>query len=103
MPVRFTDVLTTSTAVANYLGDSAITMSHLRRALEVLEGQTAAEDLGRMVSPLIPRRDPAAEPEVREFAQRWFALLGSDVTAELDGNLLAQFRHELTADETRAG
>ncbi len=97
MAVRFTDVLTTGTAVANYLGEPTVTLAHLRRALEILEGQSTAEDLGRMVSPLIRRPSPAAEADVQAFAQRWFATLNNDVTAELDGPQLDQFRQELSS------
>ncbi len=95
--IRFTDILTTGTAVATYLGAREVTAAHLRDAVAILQGTKPMEDLGRPVSPLIPRppSGPGATAGVRELAQRWFATLGGDPQAELDSDQLATLLAEL--------
>jgi hypothetical protein len=96
-PLRLTDILTTSSAVANYLGESNVTAGHMLSAIAILRGEVTMESLGRPVSPLVPRaRDGGgADPRVRELAQRWFARLGGDVGAALDDVQLASLVEEL--------
>lgn len=96
-PLRLTEILTTSSAVANYLGQPEVTAGHMLSAIAVLRGEMTMESLGRPVSPLVSRIQGGggAEPRVRELAQRWFARLGGDVGAALDDVQLASFLEEL--------
>jgi hypothetical protein len=93
--IRFVDVLTTGSAVANYLGVADVTPSHLISAISVLRGDSTLEDLGRPLSPLLRRGQPGSHPAVRDLAQRWFVALGSDTQAELSGTQLADLLAEL--------
>ena len=97
--IRLTEILTTASAVANYLGEVDVSASHLAHAIAILLGETTLEDLGRPLSPLIRRVPPGqaggADPEVRALAQRWFAELGGDVTAVLTPQQLIQLREEI--------
>lgn len=96
--LRLTDILTTASAVANYLGAGEVTAAHVAAAVDVLVGRATMEDIGRPLSPLVRR--PAgggAEPRVRALAQRWFAALGNDAMGELDAEKLAAFETELAA------
>lgn len=99
-PLRFADILTTASAVANYLGQPTVTARHLLDAVAILREEKDLDDLGRPVSPLVsramgPRGD--VEPAVRELAQRWFAKLGSSVAAELSSDQLTDLLAELAA------
>lgn len=96
-PLRLTEILTTSSAVANYLGQPDVTADHVLRAIAILQGTQTMESLGRPVSPLVPR-GPAgggADPRVRDLAQRWFATLGRDLGAAFDDDQLADFIRDL--------
>jgi hypothetical protein len=103
-PLRLTEILTTSSAVANYLGQPEVTAGHMLTAIAILRGEATLESLGRPVSPLVPRArgGGGADPRVRELARRWFARLGGDVTAALDDAQLATLVEELAGitDET---
>ena len=103
--IRFTDILTTASAIANYLGVNEVLAGHLLDALSIIEGTRQMEELGRAVSPLVPRprSGPSASAEVRELAQRWFALLGSDPLAQVDGDALNRLREELARLTRHAG
>jgi hypothetical protein len=96
--IRLTDVLTTASAVANYLGAGDVTPAHLRTALAIVLGEGTIEDAGRPVSPLV-RRQPggSAQPAVRELVQRWFAALGGDPLATFTPEQLARFRADVEA------
>ena len=96
-PLRLTEILTTSSAVANYLGEPDVTAGHVLSAIAILRGELTMERLGRPVSPLVPRAPGGggADPRVRELAQRWFARLGGDVGAALDDVQLASLVKEL--------
>lgn len=96
--LRLTDILTTASAVANYLGQPDVSADHVLHAIAVLRGEESMESLGRPRSPLVPRPPggPGADPRVRVVAQRWFARLGGEVTAELDEEQLAELRSDLT-------
>lgn len=100
-PIRFTDILTTGTAVANYLGAREVTGAHLRDAIAILQGTKPMGDLGRPVSPLINRgpTGPGATAAVRDLAQRWFATLGADPAAELDAAALTTLISELESSD----
>ena len=97
--LRFADVLTTASAVADYLGERRVTAVHALRALDIRSGAARMEDLGRAVSPLVRRAPAGSGAEVdeplRELAQRWFADLGSDVGAILSTEQRAILRREL--------
>jgi hypothetical protein len=99
--IRFTDILTTASAIANYLGVNEVVAAHLLKAIAILDGTKTMDELGRPVSPLVPRPrgGPSASSAVREFAQRWFAELGSDPLAEIDADALAQLQAELAGVE----
>ncbi|MGE0598258.1 MAG: hypothetical protein AB7J35_00345 [Dehalococcoidia bacterium] len=104
--LRLTEILTTSSAVANYLGSPLIMPSHLLAAIEILEGSRTLDDLGRPLSPLVSRvarAGDAVAPEIRELARRWFAELGGDPTAELEGEELQRFTQELRVLAAESG
>jgi hypothetical protein len=97
--LRFADILTTASSVANYLGEPAVTAAHLAAAVAVLLGETRVEDLGRPRSPLGRSRQQAgATGEVRAFVQRWFEALGS-ADATIEGEMLRMFREEVRIAE----
>ncbi len=98
--MRLTDVLTTGTAVANYLGETTVRAEHLQMAIGLLCEKLTMDDLGRPQSPTLSRMTKAGSavaPEVRELAQRWFARLGGDPRAEFDAAGLAEFESDLAA------
>lgn len=97
--LRLTDILTTSAAVANYQGQTDVDPRHVLHAIAILQGAERIEDLGRPVSPLVPRGPGAggAVPAVRDLAMRWFARLGSDVSAVMTAEQLDAFIAELRA------
>ncbi len=94
--LRFTEILTTASAVASYLGAQEIGAAHVSMAVGVLREEVTLEDLGAAPSPLVPRprSTPVARP-VRELVQRWFAELGSDPLAEVDDEEVERFLAEL--------
>ena len=96
--LRLTEILTTSSAVANFLGAREVSADHVLSAIGILRGEKNLDDLGRPQSPMLSRATGAgsgAEEAVKELAQRWFARLGGDVLAELDEGLLSEFEGEL--------
>jgi hypothetical protein len=97
--LRFTDILTTAAAVANYTGAPDVTATHMLDAIAILLGEKSMEDLGRGVSPLVPRGMPgqreSVDPAIRTLAQIWFATLNNDVTATLTEPQIQQLRREL--------
>ena len=96
--LRFADILTTASAVANYLGESDVAPGHLLHAVALLRGAKTMEDLGRALSPLVRRPGRAGvTPEVREFTQRWFAALGGDANATLGADSVESFVAALRA------
>lgn len=98
-PIRFADVLTTGSAVANYLGEAEVVAVHLVHAIDILKGRMTLEDLGRAVSPLVRRVPPGmgstVQPAVRDLVQRWYAELGSNHAATMSEAHLTQLRAEL--------
>lgn len=96
-PVRFVDVLTTASAVANYLGEGTVTAAHVAEAVAIVLGEKSMEDLGQPVSPMLRRGPvgPEVSPRVRELARRWFDDLGGDPAARLDAAQIDAFRTEL--------
>ncbi|OAI38576.1 hypothetical protein AYO38_09415 [bacterium SCGC AG-212-C10] len=95
--MRFTDILTTASAVANFLGEPEVTAGHLLQAIEIVEGKRSVEDLGRPLSPLVRRPGGGVQAEVRALVQRWYAAIGGDVMAEIDDAQVAALRAELEA------
>ena len=98
-PVRFADILTTASAVASYLGEAEVAAPHLVSAVAILRGESTIEDLGRPVSPLVRRGaggSTVSQP-VRDLAQRWFAELGANVDAALDGPAVERLLADLQA------
>ncbi len=94
--IRFADILTTASAVANYVGESDVAPAHIEAAVRLLRGQIRMEDLGRPTSPLVRRgAPPGATEEVRAVVQRWFAELAHDANAQLDENAVARFLADL--------
>ncbi|HMO54998.1 MAG TPA: hypothetical protein PJ994_10880, partial [Tepidiformaceae bacterium] len=81
--IRFVEVLTTASAVANYLGVADVTAKHVLAALAILREEATLEDLGRPLSPMLRRGAPGSEPAVRGFAQRWYRALSENPHAEL--------------------
>jgi hypothetical protein len=96
--LRLAEILTTSSAVANYLGERDVSSGHMLAAIDILSGKKTLDDLGRPLSPLLSRATGAgsgAQQEVKDLAQRWLAVLGGDVQAELDEGQLDALREEL--------
>lgn len=102
--IRFVDILTTASAVANYLAQPDVTAVHLLDAIAILAGEKTLADLGRPVSPLVPRgprgQAAGADPAVRTLVQRWWAELGEDTAANLDADATARLREELERIDT---
>lgn len=85
-----------ASAVANYLGAADVKAAHMLDAIAILRGDKTLEDLGRPVSPLVPRRNEGgAETAVRELAQRWWNALGGDISSTLNEPSLKQLEAEL--------
>jgi hypothetical protein len=94
--LRFTEILTTATAVASYLGANEIGAAHVQMAVAVLRENVTLADLGAAPSPLVPRsRSTPVSGPVRELVQRWFADLGSDPLVEIDEEGIEVFLAEL--------
>jgi len=98
-PLRFTDILTTAAAVANYLGRGEVIAPDLLAAVCILLGEKTMEQLGRPLSPLVRRQSqgPGATAEVRALVQRWWAELGESPGAVLDEAAVARLRADLQA------
>ena len=95
-PLRFADILTTASAVANYLAAAEIQASHLLDAIALLRGERSMEELGRPLSPLVRRpQGGAVAPGVRELVRRWFEDVGQDAAAEIDAAQLSALEAEL--------
>ena len=97
-PIRFADILTTASAIANYLGEADVRAGHLVEAIAILRGEHTLDDLGRPTSPLVPRprsRQSGADDAVKELVQRWFRELGGDANAPLTRDQLARFLTEV--------
>lgn len=98
--LRLSEILTTSSAVANYRGVQNVRARDVLDAVAMLRGEKTLDDLGRPLSPIVSRISGAgsgATEGVRELAQRWFAVLGEDPRAELDDEQLREFELELAA------
>jgi hypothetical protein len=97
--LRLTDILTTSAAVADYVGADTVLPAHVLEAIGVLRGERTMDDFGRGRSPLVPRRpgSGAVQPDLRELSRRWFEQLGSDVAATLSESQLAAFEGDVRA------
>jgi hypothetical protein len=86
--------------VANYLGADDVSAAHVLDAIAILSGGKSLEDLGRPVSPLVPRTfERGVEPSVKDLVQRWWHDLGEDVNATLDAAALPLLTAELQALE----
>jgi antitoxin (DNA-binding transcriptional repressor) of toxin-antitoxin stability system len=96
-PIRFVDVLTMASAVASYLGASEVAPKHVLDALAVLEGSVTIVELGRPVSPLVPKPPggTGVHERVREFARAWVTRSGNDPTCPLGPERLSLLRDEL--------
>lgn len=98
--LRLTEILTTSSAVANYRGVPDVRAVDVLDATRILREEITLEDLGRPRSPLLSRVSPAGKSAthgVRELAQRWFAELGSDPTSAFGPGQFEQFLADLLA------
>jgi hypothetical protein len=97
--VRFADVLTTASAVANYLGEPDVSIGHIAQAVAILLEEKTLDELGRPTSPLFRRPSPpGATSAARELVGRWFVEIGNDPNADLAGEKLGRFRSELAAN-----
>ena len=98
--LRLTEALTTSSAVATYLGAHSVTAEHVLTAIGILRGTVPLDDLGRPQSPMLSRATGAGrevDALVREIAQRWFSKLGSDPFAEMDAEQVSELEADLRA------
>lgn len=94
--IRLVEVLTTASAVANFLGEADVSVAHLLASIQILKGERTMDDLGRPVSPLVPRQgSPGSTPEARAFAQRWYQSVGGDPHAALTPAQVDQMLREL--------
>ncbi len=103
--LRLAEILTTSTAVANFLGAREVSAGHVLSAVEMLTGRKTLDDLGRPQSPLLSRVTGAGssvDAAVKALAQEWVAKLGGDARAELDDGALAEFEADLRTLELEA-
>lgn len=101
--LRLTEILTTASAVANYVGAPVVEAAHLLSAIRILLEEQTLDDLGRPLSPMVARvtrPGSTVDAGVQELAQRWFKMLGGDATAELDAAHIATLRAELVALDT---
>ena len=100
--LRFADILSTASAVANYRGESEVAAPHLVDAIDVLSERKTMEDLGRPQSPLVAAHRPQAVvvPAVQDLVRRWFAELHGDINAELTGETLDRFISDLRTLES---
>ena len=91
--LRFADILTTASAVANYLGAANVTAAHLQEAVALLREEKTMADLGPALSPLVRRAagGGSVDPKVRELVQRWFEQLGRNPNAEIDADAVERF------------
>ena len=97
--IRLVEVLTTASAVANFLAEPDVSTAHLLSALRILKGETTLDDLGRPVSPLIPRRgSPGSTPSAKAFAQRWYLSVGGDPHTVLTAVQVEQMERELLSE-----
>ena len=95
---RLTEILTTSSAVANYLGARTVEARHVLSAIGIVRGTLTLDDLGRPQSPMVSRVTGAGtevEGGVKALAKDWFDKLGNDPMAELDPEQLEAFAAEL--------
>ncbi len=99
--MRFADILTTAAAVTSYLGEDEVCPRHVLDAVAVLAGEKEMAALGRGSSPLLPRPPGGGgvQPPLRELVRAWFARLGNDASAALDGGSLAEFVADVRALE----
>lgn len=98
--LRLAEILTTSSAVANYLGARDVSATHVLAAIDILLGSKTLDDLGRPLSPLVSRAAGAgsgAAEDVKELARRWLAELEGDIQRELTDTQLGRLRAELEA------
>lgn len=95
--LRFADILSTASAVANYRGEPEVVAAHLLDAIDVLADRKTMEDLGRPQSPLVAAHRPQAVvvQGVQDLVRRWFAELNGDINAELTGESLDRFIADL--------
>ncbi len=97
--LRLTDILTTSAAVANFIGDREVGARHMLLAIAVLKGEKSLDDLGRPLSPLVSRMTGAgsgATDGVRLLAQRWFAQQHGDVRYEFSAEQLQELEEDIS-------
>lgn len=95
--LRLSDILTTASAVANFIGAREVDPGHILTAIDLLQGTKTLDDLGRPLSPFVSRMTAAgsgATDPMKQLAQRWFARQGADVMYELSPEELAEFRAE---------
>ena len=105
-PLRLTEILTTSSAVANYLGAREVGLGHVLSAIAILRGSMTLDDLGRPQSPMLSRATGAgsgAEGSLKLLVQRWLGVLGGDATRALDDEQMAAFEAELQALRNESG
>lgn len=104
--LRLTEVLTTSTSVATYLGQPTVEPTHLLLAVKVLLGETTMDNLGRPQSPLLIRVSGAGStvaPDVRDLAQRWFARFDHNPLREFTPAELDEFVAEVSGLRSLSG
>ncbi len=106
--LRFVDILTTASAVANYLGQGDVSPEHLLHAIAIQRGVATLDDLGRPSSPFAARAArggiaSGVDPAVQELVQRWYTRLGSEPTASIDSAQVDAFASELRALAGDAG
>jgi len=96
--LRFLDILTTASSIARSRGADAVAAVHVLDAIAVLAGVAVADDVSGSVSPLARAgAGLAVEARVQVLTQRWFARLGNEAGAQLEGKQLGELRRELEA------
>ena len=94
--ISFTDILTTSSSVASYLGAANVAPEHVQHAIALLLEEIVLEDIGRPLPPLVPRPTPGpATSPVRHLAQHWLARLGNDPARTMTASEVRSIRDQI--------
>jgi len=102
--IRFLDLLTTATAVANFRGSDTVCAEHFEMAADILRGLKSMDESAGPAPPLFSGGGSGAvAPALQELVQDWYRRLGGDPDATIDDDALDVFLAEARAAERRAG
>ncbi len=102
--IRFLDLLTTATAVANFRGSDTVCAEHFEIAADILRGLKSMDETGGPGSlPVSRGAGGNVAPALQELVQDWYRRLGGDPDATIDDDALEVFLAEARAAERKAG